>query len=904
MSKEKVREKTMFKQAALVIASMLLMLMMIPFQTFADSGITKYVSNSAELQSALADKTVEKIIFNEDIAATSKMEIAAKRTSSQLIIDGNGHTFTERYTKLSDASYGIYLTSLTTIDTITIQNMNITGQNGCGTIYTTKGINQIFKNVVYYGPKMVDNNEGSVRIEDSEIHIGQYNNSYNGQVAEVNSVILAGDVKITKMHHDKYEEEIFKLKKTGAGITVEDGANIEITNNHKSNSCDESGFIESVCSYYFKIGNDAEFTYNGKYLFEDSIELKTFTMGTNSKFNVTLDNGLGERVLKASDTINIGNGSRVGITINGTSKDYVMYAYNNITIGKNAIVDIKTGDVASDYVMKSYKGNINVGENASVNIETGAVTGGHVVKAYHGNIEINNNAKFVVNSYGAMKTDLMWVKRNLIVRDGAVLDLIANKNTAVCCNYVLYVDGCTETYRSTVIYDNPERVLFYNDNKSGTCLSFAAYLGNYTSIDFKVYGTEYWNSAKTTGGVNVLENPDYEWCQDPNQYGNYHVCGASKCCATSFNNYFKATDYVGNSHGSGTMNADKYYFGKVHKNCKYSGYEVCLWNGKKTKETEYTVRYLEQGTDIELAPSESFPGLAGETVSADAKDIAGYDLVSTTPQSATLVANSGANVITFYYTKKETTYTIRYLEEGTNTELASDKTGSGKVGDTVTADAENITGYDLTNTTPQSMTLVEDGNSNVIIFYYKAQVKLTYVFNNDIHTWYWYYGGTTYEMDEEETYSYASGSIQTAKQLDEVFPDYIGKKESCEFLGWSTQSSGAIEYVVGDPITVNSDVKLYGIWRSCQPTVDDISEGDTTISGRGVLYGMGASGSYIDVTLPNGVQWRVLVKSSGLWVLELNLADQSSLIAGASVTVVQIEDGKEPSDPLTVIVQP
>jgi len=826
--------RTILAKAAAVAVIMIMALAVLPQQVFAAPGTTVYVSNSAELKNALANTGADTIIFKNDITAEAAMTIAPKRTNTDLVIDGNGYTFTERKTSTRDSDAGIYLTAVTTIDTITIQNMNILGRNGYGTIYTNKQINQVFKNVTYTGPQMVNNVSGSVRIEDSTINIGQYNgNTYNGEAAEVNQVILAGDVSITKTGNSS--DTIFKLKNSGAGITVKDGANVTVSNDKNTNNC--SGLIDACASYNFNIGNNAVFSYAGKYYFDESCKLNNFAMGTDSEFNVRLNNNLTSKLIYASNAVTVGDGSAVNISIAGNSAGYVMYACKDITLGANSNVDIQTGDVTSGYIMKSYSGDINVGENASVNIKTGAVTCGDVVKARCGNITIGKNADFVVNSYGVMKNNLMWVKRDLTVKEGAVLDLIANKNSYTCCSYVLYVDGCC-TAPSTITYENPERVLFYNDNTSSKACGtyhFAAYLGNYTSINFTVYSTEYWKSSKTTGGVAVLENADYRWYQDPVNDKSYNVKAVSKACAKGFNASFTSTGYVGDQKyaDSRAMNALEYYFGKT--SCKSVNYEVCLWNGK--------------------------PAAAEE----------------------------------------KTEYTVRYVDEDTGADLLTPYAGSGIVGETVTADAETIADYILTSDSSQSIILKADTQENIIIFYYKKSVNLAYVFNNEVHS---NYTGAYYDLNAFENYTCVTGSAETVKELDDVFPDYIGTDEACEFMGWNTAVDGSgMYYYSGSSVTVNGDTTLYAIWKSCKPVVDRILEYVPSITGTGVLYGIGAAGSLINVILPDGVMMDAIVAADGTWEINVSYTSLPYMEAGEQVTVTQTEDGKLTSDPVIAIIQ-
>ncbi|MCQ2303228.1 MAG: MucBP domain-containing protein [Bacteroidales bacterium] len=63
----------------------------------------------------------------------------------------------------------------------------------------------------------------------------------------------------------------------------------------------------------------------------------------------------------------------------------------------------------------------------------------------------------------------------------------------------------------------------------------------------------------------------------------------------------------------------------------------------------YTVKYLDIGTELELAPSKIVKGFLGETKVEEALPIDGYVLLSVDFQTLTLAAENFENVITFYY---------------------------------------------------------------------------------------------------------------------------------------------------------------------------------------------------------------------------------------------------------------
>ena len=136
----------------------------------------------------------------------------------------------------------------------------------------------------------------------------------------------------------------------------------------------------------------------------------------------------------------------------------------------------------------------------------------------------------------------------------------------------------------------------------------------------------------------------------------------------------------------------------------------------------YTVKYLEQGTDKELAKAKTVGNQTFNTTSdkETAIDIDGYNKVAPTSAEITIGADETKNVITFYYTARtDLTYTVNYLESGTNKPLAPAKVVQNQTfGTEVTERAIFIKGYRRVNPTKETITIgVEE---NVINFYYKA----------------------------------------------------------------------------------------------------------------------------------------------------------------------------------------
>lgn len=80
--------------------------------------------------------------------------------------------------------------------------------------------------------------------------------------------------------------------------------------------------------------------------------------------------------------------------------------------------------------------------------------------------------------------------------------------------------------------------------------------------------------------------------------------------------------------------------------------------------------------------------------------------------------------------------------------------------------------------------------------------------------------------------------------------------------------------------------------QTTAPTVDPIKAGDETVSGTA------EPGSTVTVTLPDGTEETAETDDEGNWSV-----DVPELSEGDTITVVADSDGKDPSDPITVIVE-
>ncbi len=137
---------------------------------------------------------------------------------------------------------------------------------------------------------------------------------------------------------------------------------------------------------------------------------------------------------------------------------------------------------------------------------------------------------------------------------------------------------------------------------------------------------------------------------------------------------------------------------------------------------EYTVNYLEKGTNTKVADSKTISKNAnngdlyiGDKVTEYALTLNNYNLVSNSQETITL-AKEG-NVINFYYELKDSKIVVHYVEKDTNTKLADDDTFDGKVTETKVINAKDIKDYVVVGSKTQDA--VFDLTTNEYTFYYE-----------------------------------------------------------------------------------------------------------------------------------------------------------------------------------------
>ena len=152
----------------------------------------------------------------------------------------------------------------------------------------------------------------------------------------------------------------------------------------------------------------------------------------------------------------------------------------------------------------------------------------------------------------------------------------------------------------------------------------------------------------------------------------------------------------------------------------------------KVSGLSYTVNYLEKDTDEVLQAPKTTGDMKFEDEiisSNEVIDIDGYNYDSVNKDK--LVIGTGENVINIYYTKRtDLSYTVNYLEKGTNKVLHDQKTQDGMTFEsTVTSSDEviDIDGYNYDSVDKE--TLIITTEENVINIYYTKRTDLSYKVN-------------------------------------------------------------------------------------------------------------------------------------------------------------------------------
>ncbi|MDR2036977.1 MAG: right-handed parallel beta-helix repeat-containing protein [Bacteroidales bacterium] len=295
------------------------------------------VHNDSELREALADGSIDAIIFANDITVyRSDLVIQPRRAKPDLVIDGNGYTLTELMVKRSDPAKVIRLESNGTIRSLTVRSMTINGRNGAGNIYISapEKVDLIYRNVHYKGPKLAENAAGSILLDNSEIRISfaEEGGTFMGEAVKANQIRFRDVVNITKDYDsDGTMEAVLKLTGSEPSLIVEtfprqtevmiDYAGQETA---KDRFTGGGGAINADHPFDFVIESKAAIRYKGVREYLSGAKPKKVIENSNSSISILIyedaQKGVADKILSVEGDVIIGVNSSVDIDVRGTSQ--------------------------------------------------------------------------------------------------------------------------------------------------------------------------------------------------------------------------------------------------------------------------------------------------------------------------------------------------------------------------------------------------------------------------------------------------------------------------------------------------------------------------------------------------------------------------------------------------------
>ena len=222
-----------------------------------------------------------------------------------------------------------------------------------------------------------------------------------------------------------------------------------------------------------------------------------------------------------------------------------------------------------------------------------------------------------------------------------------------------------------------------------------------------------------------------------------------------------------------------------------AGNQVVNYYYRRKNAANITVHHYEVGTTIELftptgssSPSAVVIDGSGrlgqsENLNNEAANIANYEYVSvdvsgansaTTPSATgatTLTNGSTPQTVIYYYRRKNAgNVVVNYLEQGTNTVLATQETldGTNKLGSAFTTVQKNINDYDFVSVSPAAKGTFTSGTQTVNYYYKRKDV-------GDVVVKYVEQGSNT-PIDTPTTMSGAGKSGLTYTTTPKTIPDY------------------------------------------------------------------------------------------------------------------------------------
>ena len=152
-----------------------------------------------------------------------------------------------------------------------------------------------------------------------------------------------------------------------------------------------------------------------------------------------------------------------------------------------------------------------------------------------------------------------------------------------------------------------------------------------------------------------------------------------------------------------------------------TGVQEVTYFYKRKNAGNVVVNYLEQGTNAVLDTQETLNGTGklGTAFTTVQKNINDYDFVSVSP-AANGTFTSGTQTVNYYYKRKDVgDIVVKYVEQGSGTELDTQTvmSGAGKSGLGYTTTPKTITDYEVVSTTPANHTGTYPSSGTTTVVY-------------------------------------------------------------------------------------------------------------------------------------------------------------------------------------------
>ena len=203
------------------------------------------------------------------------------------------------------------------------------------------------------------------------------------------------------------------------------------------------------------------------------------------------------------------------------------------------------------------------------------------------------------------------------------------------------------------------------------------------------------------------------------------------------------------------------YINKVNNNANVTignrSHDLKTLENPILKVGKVIVRYLEDGTNKELADEAQLEGNYGDPYNTEKKDIEGYTFVKSTDNTSGTI-NQDETVVVYYYKSNIANLIVHHYIKGTTTKVAEDETKELKYNDSYTTSKKDIPNYEYDSTAGDPASGTASKDTIEVIYYYKqkaAQVITKYLEK-----------GTNKELHESTVKGYKYGDPYATESLD------------------------------------------------------------------------------------------------------------------------------------------